>query len=156
MVRFAPGMFGLVLFAVWVWAVIDVISTDRILVRNLEKNIWLLLVLFVPTVGAIAWLVAGGPVNAGFSPGSTAIRRPPSARGEAPAAPRIARTGRRAEPARLCRLRRRTGQRPDAEKCCQSFALDQSPPQPQPTSANARTAGSPGYRPPVTCTERSA
>ena len=87
MVRFAPGLFGLALFAFWVWAVIDVISTDRILVRNMEKNLWLLLVILVPSVGAIAWLVAGRPVNAGFAPGSTAIRRPPSARGEAPRGP---------------------------------------------------------------------
>jgi hypothetical protein len=87
MIRFAPGLFGVVLFALWIWAVLDVISTDRVLVRNLEKNIWLMLVIFVPTVGAVAWLAVGRPVNAGFSPGSTAVRQAPSNREAAPRGP---------------------------------------------------------------------
>ena len=74
MIRFAPGLLGVVLFCFWVWAVLDVIATDRILIRNLDKTIWLFLVIFVPTVGAVAWLALGRPVNAGFTPGSTASR----------------------------------------------------------------------------------
>jgi hypothetical protein len=74
MVRFAPGLFGLAMFALWIWAVLDVIATERILTRNLDKVVWLLLVIFVPTVGAVAWIALGRPANAGFKPGATTIR----------------------------------------------------------------------------------
>ena len=84
MARLAPGVFGLALFVLWIWAVLDVIATDKVLVRNLDKMVWLLLVIFVPTVGAVAWLALGRPANAGFSPGSTQVRRPPSTYKPAP------------------------------------------------------------------------
>ncbi len=74
MVRFAPGLFGLAALAFWVWAVLDVIATDRILIRNLDKMAWLFLVLIFPTVGGVAWVALGRPANAGFSPGSTSTR----------------------------------------------------------------------------------
>ena len=47
MLRFAPGLVGFVFFCFWVWAVLDVIATDRMLVRNLDKTLWLFLVIFV-------------------------------------------------------------------------------------------------------------
>ena len=79
-------MFGLAFFALWVWAVLDVIATDRVLIRNLDKMVWLLLVIFLPTVGAVAWLALGRPINAGFTPGATYSRptrvdRKPAPRG---------------------------------------------------------------------------
>ena len=37
MARFAPGLVGVALFALWIWAVLDVIATDRVLARNLER-----------------------------------------------------------------------------------------------------------------------
>ncbi|MDW3176242.1 MAG: PLD nuclease N-terminal domain-containing protein [Acidimicrobiia bacterium] len=74
MARLAPGFFGLALAILWIWAVLDVIATDRILIRNLDKMVWLLLVIFVPTVGAVAWIALGRPANAGFTPGATTIR----------------------------------------------------------------------------------
>ena len=90
-----PGMFGVVLFALWVYAVLDVIATDSMLVRNLPKTTWLLLVLFVPSVGAIAWIALGRPPYAGWRPGDTEYRstgsignsgttRPPKRRGFVP------------------------------------------------------------------------
>ena len=86
MARFAPGLFGVALFILWIWAVLDVIATDRVLIRNLDKTMWLLLVLFVPTVGAVAWVALGRPANAGFTPGATYSRpshldREPAPRG---------------------------------------------------------------------------
>lgn len=86
MARFVPGLFGLALLALWIWAVLDVIATDRVLIRNLDKMIWLFLVIFLPTVGAVAWLTLGRPVNAGFSPGApysrpTRVDRKPAPRG---------------------------------------------------------------------------
>ena len=87
MARFAPGIFGLALFVLWIWAVLDVIATDRSLIRNLDKMVWLFLVIFIPTVGAVAWLALGRPANAGFSPGSKNIRQAPSTYKSAPRGP---------------------------------------------------------------------
>lgn len=52
---------GLVTFALWVFSLVDVIGTDEARMRHLPKLWWLLLVLFFPFVGSIAWLVAGRP-----------------------------------------------------------------------------------------------
>lgn len=86
MARLGPAMFGLALFALWIWAVLDVIATDRALARNLNKMVWLLLVILVPTLGAVAWIALGRPAGAGFSPGATTSRpqrrqRQPAPRG---------------------------------------------------------------------------
>ena len=87
MARLAPGIFGFALFVLWIWAVFDVIATDRALVRNLDKIMWLLLVIFIPTVGAVAWLALGRPVNAGFTPGATYTRPSRLDRAAAPRGP---------------------------------------------------------------------
>ena len=44
-----------------VYCTLNVITTPEAEVRNLPKLLWLLIVLFVPIVGGIAWLVAGRP-----------------------------------------------------------------------------------------------
>ena len=66
----APSLFGLIFFVVWVYAVLDVISTDEVLMRNLPKMAWVFIVILVPTVGAVAWLALGRPVGAAFRPGT--------------------------------------------------------------------------------------
>ncbi len=63
------GVGGAALMLLWIWAVLDCISTDSILVRNLPKTTWLFLVIFIPTIGAVAWLLLGRPEHAGFSLG---------------------------------------------------------------------------------------
>ena len=78
---FGGGLFGLVVLAFWIWAIFDVISTDESLVRNLPKTVWLLLVIFLSTIGALAWLLLGRPEHAGFRPGDTAPRPRPRALG---------------------------------------------------------------------------
>lgn len=45
----------------WIYCLLDLITTDGVVVRNLPKTVWLLLVLFFPLIGSIAWLVAGRP-----------------------------------------------------------------------------------------------
>ncbi|WP_193612518.1 PLD nuclease N-terminal domain-containing protein [Nocardioides lijunqiniae] len=52
---------AVVTFALWVFCLVDVIGSDESRIRNLSKTIWLLLVLFFPFVGSVAWLVAGRP-----------------------------------------------------------------------------------------------
>ena len=56
-------VFGLIVFALWVYCLIEVISSDEGSIRNLPKLPWLLVVLLFPLAGSIAWLVAGRPAG---------------------------------------------------------------------------------------------
>jgi phospholipase D-like protein len=76
---FAGGVFAFAVLALWVYCIVDVISSDETLVRNLPKLLWLLLVIFLPTVGSIAWLILGRPQNASFVPGDQRPRTGPGA-----------------------------------------------------------------------------
>jgi hypothetical protein len=53
------GGFGILLVALWLFCLIDVITTPESQIRNLPKLVWLMIVLFLPDIGSIAWLVAG-------------------------------------------------------------------------------------------------
>jgi hypothetical protein len=44
-----------------IYCSVDVVTTPKPAVRNLPKPLWLLLVLFFPILGGLAWLVAGRP-----------------------------------------------------------------------------------------------
>ena len=77
MIRFELG-FGLVVFALWVFSLVDVISSDEGAIRHLPKLWWLLIVLFFPFAGSVAWLVAGRPTTAaGRSPHERAVPQYP-------------------------------------------------------------------------------
>jgi hypothetical protein len=69
------GIFGLALLALWIFCVFDVIAADETLVRHLPKMFWLMIVLFIPDIGAIAWLLLGRPEGAAWTPGSTDYRK---------------------------------------------------------------------------------
>ncbi|MGW4809866.1 PLD nuclease N-terminal domain-containing protein [Kitasatospora sp. NPDC004272] len=56
MLRVVPAV---ALLALWVWAFIDCLTTPEDEVRHLPKVAWVIVVLFFPLVGSIAWLVAG-------------------------------------------------------------------------------------------------
>lgn len=56
-------LLGVVTFALWVFCLVDAIGAPADRIRNLPKVAWVLLVLFFPFVGSIAWLVAGRPVD---------------------------------------------------------------------------------------------
>jgi hypothetical protein len=56
---FFDGGFGLLMLGLWLFCIIDVITTDSALCRNLPKMAWLLIVLLLPDIGSIAWLIAG-------------------------------------------------------------------------------------------------
>jgi hypothetical protein len=49
---------------VMLYAFIDCVQTPRAYARSLPKWLWLLLVVLVPVVGAVAWLVLGRPQSA--------------------------------------------------------------------------------------------
>lgn len=47
------------MLALWIFCIIDVITTPESDLRNLPKMAWLFIVLIIPDIGSIAWLVAG-------------------------------------------------------------------------------------------------
>ncbi len=67
---FGDGVVALALLVLWIFCILDVISTEEILCRNLPKYFWLIIVIILPDVGSIAWLLLGRPVGAGFRLGS--------------------------------------------------------------------------------------
>ena len=72
----AEGLVFFVLFLFWIWALFDCISTDSALCRNLPKGVWLILIIILPDIGAIAWLLLGRPERASWRPGGTDYRAP--------------------------------------------------------------------------------
>ena len=74
---YGGGIVALALLALWIYCIVDVIATDEALIRNLPKMVWLLIVIFVPTVGSIVWLLLGRPERAGFAPGDSSYRAEP-------------------------------------------------------------------------------
>ncbi len=87
---FLDGFFGLVVVGAWIFCFIDVLLTPDSLCRNLPKLAWVFIVLLVPTLGWIAWLVAGRTWNRTSEPASLrSTSRWPDARvGSRPAAAR--------------------------------------------------------------------
>jgi hypothetical protein len=82
----ADGVIGLLLLGLWIFCIIDVITTDDVVIRNLQKPLWLLIVIFLFDLGAILWLIAGRPWE-------QSSRRAAQA-GPAPAFPEYDRPGR--------------------------------------------------------------
>lgn len=70
------GALGLLLFAVWLFCIIDVITTPPQACRNLHKLVWLAVVVLLLEIGAIAWLIAGRPWNRERPVARAAARRP--------------------------------------------------------------------------------
>lgn len=71
-----------------VFCVLDCIATDSSLVRNLPKTFWILLIIFLPTIGSVAWLLLGRPEKTRLYPGDTRARaNPPAARPKRPLGP---------------------------------------------------------------------
>jgi len=56
---------SVVVLALWVFCLIDVITSDEHACRHLPKGLWLILVILLPLVGSLAWLVAGRPTSRG-------------------------------------------------------------------------------------------
>lgn len=87
MILLGGGLVGILLVALWVYCIFDVVSTDEALMRNMPKILWLVVVILVPTVGAVAWLLLGRPIGAGLRPGDTTPRRPAPRPAPRPLAP---------------------------------------------------------------------
>ena len=72
----ARGAVGLFLLALWIYCIVDVITSDESQVRHLPKLLWLAIVVFIPDIGSIIWLVAGRPEKASFRIGDPGYRPP--------------------------------------------------------------------------------
>ncbi|WP_026421195.1 PLD nuclease N-terminal domain-containing protein [Actinokineospora inagensis] len=65
------GAFGLLLLGLWIFCLVDVITTPEGATRNLPKSGWLLIVLLLADIGSLLWLVAGRPQQpGGYRPGA--------------------------------------------------------------------------------------
>jgi Phospholipase_D-nuclease N-terminal len=69
------GVLGLVFLGLWIFCIIDVITTPDGQSRNLPKVAWLLIVIVLMDVGSIAWLIAGRTWNG--EPRRPGVPRPP-------------------------------------------------------------------------------
>jgi hypothetical protein len=58
-------LLALATLALWIFSLVGVIGSDDGRIRHLPKVWWLLIVLFFPLAGSIAWLVAGRPESGG-------------------------------------------------------------------------------------------
>lgn len=66
---FGEGLVGLAILGLWIFCIIDVITTDEVEMRNLPKMVWLMIVVFLASIGSIAWLIAGRPQGKTFAIG---------------------------------------------------------------------------------------
>lgn len=55
------GILFLVALAVWLYCLLDAVTSDRELVRGLPKGVWVVAILLTLEIGAVAWLVWGRP-----------------------------------------------------------------------------------------------
>ena len=82
------GVAFLFSLALLLFCVLDCIATDASLVRNLPKTLWIMLIIFLPTIGSVAWLLLGRPEKTRLMPGDTRYRPdPPAARPKRPLGP---------------------------------------------------------------------
>jgi hypothetical protein len=68
------GVVFVILLGIWLYCLLDAITADETRVRGLPKPAWVLIVLLLLDVGAVAWLVAGRPRGATTGGGSNPPR----------------------------------------------------------------------------------
>ncbi len=74
------GAFGLLVLGLWIFCLVDVITTPAEECRNLPKVAWLIIVLLLPDIGSIVWLIAGRNWSARVSAPSRPTPAPRPAR----------------------------------------------------------------------------
>jgi hypothetical protein len=55
----ARGVVGLILLGVWIFCIIDAITTPPEKIKHLPKGAWVLIVIILPDIGSLIWLIAG-------------------------------------------------------------------------------------------------
>ena len=72
------AVFGIIIVtALTIFSIIDCSRTDESQIRSLPKWSWLVIIIFVPGIGAIAWLIAGRPKGPGRGGGKKRKIVPP-------------------------------------------------------------------------------
>ena len=64
MVRWAV-IAAIITLALMIFSIIDCSRTAESNIRSLPKWAWLVIIIFVPTIGSIAWIIAGRPKGNG-------------------------------------------------------------------------------------------
>ena len=66
---YADGALGIAVLVLWVYALLDVITSDETRIRNLPKWGWFVIVLLLGelAIGPVLWFVAGRPQGAARS-----------------------------------------------------------------------------------------
>jgi hypothetical protein len=78
------GILFIILLALWLYCLLDAITTDERQIRSLPKIAWILIVLCTFEIGAIFWLLFGRPRrSAGATPGPGPGRPRQVGRGDA-------------------------------------------------------------------------
>jgi hypothetical protein len=70
----ADGVVFLILLAFWIYALYDAITTNDVLVRNLPKVAWVIIIILLFEIGAAAWFLLGRPSKASLSTGGARYR----------------------------------------------------------------------------------
>lgn len=70
------GIFGFLLIAFWIWALIDCISSDPAEVRNLPRFGWLVIVIILFAIGGLLWVLLGRPAGRRLRPASPSFDGP--------------------------------------------------------------------------------
>jgi len=65
------ALLGVISVSLMVWCLVEAISADGHRIRNLPKVAWIILILFLPLAGSIAWLLGGRPSAAAAAAGAT-------------------------------------------------------------------------------------
>jgi hypothetical protein len=65
---------SLVVVGIWAYCLFDAVTADASRVRRLPKFLWIVLILLLFLVGALAWLLLGRP-KADYAPADAAPRR---------------------------------------------------------------------------------
>lgn len=55
----------IITLALMIFSIIDCSRTSEAQIRSLPKWAWLVIIIFVPAIGSIAWIVAGRPKGNG-------------------------------------------------------------------------------------------
>ncbi|MGB3362931.1 MAG: PLD nuclease N-terminal domain-containing protein [Rhodococcus qingshengii] len=58
------ALFGLITMVLWIFCIVDAITRDDAYIQHLPKVVWILIIIFIPTLGSILWLVIGRGQNA--------------------------------------------------------------------------------------------
>ena len=57
------AVIGFLTLALWVYCLVDIVTSPDAGIRHLPKMGWIIVVVLIPTIGALLWLFAGRPVD---------------------------------------------------------------------------------------------